>query len=176
MNEKLTFDDLAQQYDHLESRTQMENGRRVTRFISYVHTRRGNVERSQWQSMVRELIREAGEEELFQQLLEWTGERTLWLKTEKERENYALELHASRIFDKEEWVDFVPFNRKYRPGRLTSAGLVPVEADCCGKEFITTFAQIQNGIGTVCCPYCGRFSNYKMKGNENKNGCGKEKG
>ena len=99
MNEKLTFDDLAQQYDHLESRTQMENGRKVTRFISYVHTRQGNIERSQWQSMVRELIREAGEEELFQQLLEWTRERILWLKTEKERKTYALELHASRIFD-----------------------------------------------------------------------------
>ena len=176
MNEKLTFDDLAQQYDHLESRTQMENGRKVTRFISYVHTRQGNVERSQWQSMVRELIREAGEEELFQKLLEWTGERTLWLKTEKERENYALELHASRIFDKEEWVDFVPFNRKYRPARLASVGLVPVVADCCGKEFITTLAQIQNDIGAVRCPYCGRFSNYKKKGNEDKNECNKEKG
>ena len=176
MNEKLTFDDLARQYDHLESRTQMENGRKVTRFISYVHTRQGNVERSQWQSMVRELIREAGEEELFQKLLEWTGERTLWLKTEKERENYALELHALRIFDKEEWVDFVPFNRKYRPARLASVGLVPVVADCCGKEFITTLAQIQNDIGTVRCPYCGRFSNYKKKGNEDKNECNKEKG
>ena len=154
----------------------MENGRKVTRFISYVHTRRGNVERSQWQSMVRELIREAGEEELFQQLLEWTGERTLWLKTEKERENYALELHASRIFDKEEWVDFVPFNRKYRPARLASVGLVPVVADCGGKEFITTLAQIQNDIGTVSCPYCGRFSNYKKKGNEDKDECNKEEG
>ena len=127
-------------------------------------------------AMVRELIQEAGEEELFQQLLEWIRERILWLKTEKERENYALELHASRIFDKEEWVDFVPFNRKYRPDRLTSAGLVPVEADCCGKEFITTLAQIQNGIGTVCCPYCGRFSNFKKKGNEDKDECNKEKG
>ena len=127
-------------------------------------------------AMVRELIQEAGEEELFQQLLEWIRERILWLKTEKERENYALELHASRIFDKEEWVDFVPFNRKYRPDRLTSAGLVPVEADCCGKEFITTLAQIQNGIGTVCCPYCGRFSNFKKKGNEDKDECKKEEG
>ena len=176
MNEKLTFDDLAHQYEHLESRTQMENGRKVTRFISYVHTRQGNVERSQWQSMVRELIREAGEEELFQQLLEWTRERIPWFKTEKESENYALELHALRLFDKEEWVEFVPFNRKYRPDRLTSAGLVPVEADCCGKEFITTLAQIQNGIDTVRCPYCGRFSNFIKKGNEDKDECNKEEG
>ena len=176
MNEKLTFDDLAQQYDHLESRTQMENGRKVTRFISYVHTCQGNVERSQWQSMVRELIREAGEEELFQQLLEWTRERIPWFKTEKELENYALELHASRIFDKEEWVDFVPFNRKYRPDRLASAGLVPVVADCCGKKFITTLAQLQNVTGKVRCPYCGRFSNYKMKGTEDKDECNKEEG
>ena len=176
MYEKMTFDDLAPGIVRLQSVTRKEKGRKIDYFIRYVDTRRGYIEMSKWQSMVRELIRETGEEELFQQLLEWTRERIPWLKTEKERENYALAQHASRIFDKEEWVDFVTFNRKYRPARLASAGLVPVEADCCGKEFITTLAQIQNGIGTVCCPYCGRFSNYKMKGTEDKNGCVKEKG
>ena len=99
MNEKLTFDDLAPGVVWLQSVTRREKGRKIDYFISYVDTRRGYIEMSKWQSMVRELIREAGEEELFQQLLEWTRERILWLKTEKERKTYALELHASRIFD-----------------------------------------------------------------------------
>ena len=176
MNEKLTFEDLAPGIDTLQCATRFEKGRKINYFISYVNTRRGNIEMSQWQSMVRGLIRETGEEELFQQLLEWVKEEMNVSKSEKERENYALRLHASRIFDREEWVDFVPFNRKYRPWRLATAGLVPVVADCCGKEFITTLAQLQNVMGKVRCPYCGRFSNYKMKGTEDKDECNKEEG
>lgn len=176
VEEQMTFAELAPQYDVMRGVTKVKNGRKDSALISYVKIRAGEIERQQWQGMVRELIRETGEEELFQYLLEWTRERILWLKTEKERENYALELHTSRIFDDEDWVGFVPFNRKYRPERFASAGLASVTTECCGKECITTLTQLKNGNGVVCCPFCGRFSAYKMmKGKGNRNGCNEEK-
>ena len=35
-----------------------------------------------------------------------------------------LQLHVDRIFDHPRWVDFVPFNRQYRPEILQTAHLV----------------------------------------------------
>lgn len=176
MEERVTFAELVPQYDVMRGVTMVKNGRKDSVLIGYVKTRAGEIERQQWQSMVRELIRGAGEEELFLHLLEWTKENTPWLRTEREQQNYALELHVSRIFDDENWVGFVPFNRKYRQERLASAGLVSVTTECCGKECITTLTQLKNGNGVVCCPFCGRFSKYKMmKGKDDRNGRNEEK-
>ena len=163
VEEQVTFAELAPQYDVVRGVTKVKNGRKDSVLISYVKTRAGEIERQRWQSMVRELIRDAGEEDLFQHLVDWTMDHAHWLRTERDRENYALELHASRIFDDEKWVGFVPFNRMYRPERLASAGLVSVTTECCGKECITTLSQIESGNGVICCPYCGRFSAYFTK-------------
>lgn len=176
MNEQRTFEELAPEYGVERGFTQMKNGRKTSFLVSYVKTRSGEIERRQWRSMVRGLIQDAGEEDLFQHLMDWIKDHALWLKTEKDQQNYALELHASRIFDNEDWVGFVPFNRKYRPERLASAGLTAVKTDCCGKECITTLTQVKNGNGVVCCPFCGRFSTYTMmKGTEERNGHNEEK-
>ena len=176
VEEQVTFAELAPQYDVMRGVTKVKNERKESVMISYVKTRAGEIERQQWQGMVRKLICDAGEEDLFLHLLEWTKEKTHWLRTERDQQNYALELHASRIFDNEDWVGFVPFNRKYRPERLASAGLASVTTECCGKECITTLAQLKNGNGVVCCPFCGRFSKYKlMKGTDDRNGCNEEK-
>ena len=69
MEEQMTFAELAPQYDVMRSVTKVKNGRKDSVLISYVKIRAGEIERQQWQSMVRELIRGAGEEELFLQLL-----------------------------------------------------------------------------------------------------------
>jgi len=70
-----------------------------------------------WETLVRDLIHRSGEDELLNSLIAWL-EATPWLRTTRDKELYALELHAGRIFDNPDWVDYVEFNRKYRPDKL----------------------------------------------------------
>lgn len=70
-----------------------------------------------WETLVRDLIHRSGEDELLNSLIAWL-EATPWLRTKRDKELYALELHAGRIFDNPDWVDYVAFNRKYRPDKL----------------------------------------------------------
>ena len=82
-----------------------------------VMTGLGDLEFPVWETLVRDLIHRSGEDELLNSLIAWL-EGTPWLRTKREVELYALELHADRIFDNPDWVDYVTFNRKYRPGIL----------------------------------------------------------
>ena len=77
----------------------------------------GDLEFPVWETLVRDLIHRSGEDELLNSLITWL-EATPWLRTECDKELYALELHAGRIFDNPDWVDYVSFNRKYRPDKL----------------------------------------------------------
>lgn len=62
-----------------------------------------------------QLIERSGEQELFEQLLDWVTEHIPYLHTKKERHNEAVILMSYRMFDEPKWVDYVEFNRKYRP-------------------------------------------------------------
>jgi len=70
-----------------------------------------------WETLIRDLIYRSGEDELLNALIVWLV-ATPWLRTEYDKELYALELHAGRIFDNPDWVDYIEFNRKYRPDKL----------------------------------------------------------
>ena len=75
----------------------------------------------------------------------------------------ALQLHISRIFDNPRWVNFIPFNREYRPEVLEHANLVTVINECCGKPGEVTQEQIDGACtGTVACPHCGRWSSFSI--------------
>ncbi len=82
-----------------------------------VMTGLGDLEYPVWETLVRDLIHRSGEDELLNALIVWL-EGTPWLRTKRDKELYALELHAGRIFDNPDWVDYVEFNRKYRPDKL----------------------------------------------------------
>lgn len=74
----------------------------------------GDIEVSVWMQIVEYLIRKANEIELYNNLLEWVTDTMKWSENEIERKKYSLELHAARIFDNREWVDYIAFNKKYR--------------------------------------------------------------
>lgn len=76
----------------------------------------GDIEKSVWQQIVRILIKRENETELFQNLKSWLKDSKIVFRDENELDDYALQLHAERMFDCAEWVDFVGFNTKYRPG------------------------------------------------------------
>ena len=82
-----------------------------------VMTGLGDLEFPVWETLVRDLIHRSGEDELLNSLIVWL-EGAPWLRTKRDKELYALELHAGRIFDSPDWVDYVAFNRQYRPDKF----------------------------------------------------------
>lgn len=88
--------------------------------------------------MVKDVIQREGEQKLYQQLLQHLKDHNYAKESNKELEFKALQLHASRIFDNEAWVDFLKFNRKYRPEIALAARLVWIVPECCKKPGETT--------------------------------------
>lgn len=74
----------------------------------------GDILEADWFALARFIIERDGEQNLFAGLLEYT-KSCAWLHSKEEREDYALQLHMSRIFDNAEWVAYQEFNRTYRP-------------------------------------------------------------
>ena len=104
---------------------------RVYGFRSGVQCDLGDIEKSEWVRMVKEHISRQGEDELHQQLLQHLKDQNYAKESRAEIEFKALQYHAARIFDNEEWVDYIRFNQQYRPGVIGTARLVPIIPDCC---------------------------------------------
>lgn len=90
-------------------------GDKKTRYRNGCMTAIGDIEKSVWQQVVRELIIRESETELFKNLKCWLKDSKMVFRDDNELEDYALDLHATRIFDCPEWVGYVDFNTKYRP-------------------------------------------------------------
>ena len=75
----------------------------------------GDIEINLWCELMKELIVQNGDSELFRQLFEWIQNCPPAGSTRQNREQYALRYFSLNLFDNENWVDFVPFNQKYRP-------------------------------------------------------------
>ena len=102
---------------------------KVTTYRRGVMTEIGDIEESVWMQIVEFLIKKSHESELYHNLFEWIKERSKWCASETERREYALRLHASRIFDDQEWVDYRAFNAKYRPSIIEDQ-----QKNCCGGK------------------------------------------
>lgn len=81
----------------------------------------GDIESAQWEEMVKCLIERSEEQTLQENLLTWVKENCPWLHNQKQQELYSLLLHASRIFDRKDWVHYEKFNKRYRPEMLQDA-------------------------------------------------------
>lgn len=78
----------------------------------------GDIEENLWYELMKELIDQNGDTELFNQLLAWYQDSSVAGRTKKEKEHYVLECFSHRLFDCESWVDYVAFNQKHRPEAL----------------------------------------------------------
>ena len=92
-------------------------GRKHSDYRFGAQTEIGDIEISVWEAAMHRLIRNSGEEALYQALLVWVEADTPWLHTKRERELYALELHSARIFELPEWVAKQEFEENYMPKR-----------------------------------------------------------
>lgn len=113
---EITFADIRKKYGTGRAFTvRNSQGDKKTRYRNGCMTEIGDIEESVWQQVVRNLIIRENETELFRNLKRWAKDTRMPFRDDKELENYALELHAARIFDCPEWVGYVEFNEKYRP-------------------------------------------------------------
>ena len=161
----LTFADLRCQYQTGRSYVISGTGRnRIYGYRTGIQCAIGDIEKSEWCQMVQELIREKGEQELYEQLLQHLKYQNYARKSFKELEFYALQLHANRIFDNKSWVDFVKFNRKYRPEIASSTRLIWITSECCKRpgEITQAMMDCHSHDNRVCCPHCGRWAHYKI--------------
>lgn len=160
---KLEFEDLRWKYGTFQSVSTGSGCDKKYRSWSGVKTRIGEIEESVWYQAAEKLIRGKGEQELLGYLTQWCSERNFLKESAGEIRKKALQLHVDRIFDHPRWVDFVPFNRQYRPEILQTAHLVTVVNECCQKPGVVTQEQIDaSDNGTVACPCCGRWSPFRV--------------
>lgn len=142
-----------------------EGKNRVYGYRNGVQCNLGDIERSEWVKMVKHAIQMAGEQELFTHLLDYLDEHNHSKEASKELEFQALQMHAARLFDNEEWVDFLEFNQKYRPNIIVSTMIVRVKPDCCKKVGTITKAMLDahsKPDDLICCPHCGRWTHFKV--------------
>ena len=114
---------------------------------------------------MQEVIAQAGEKNLHQQLVQFVLDTFAWCRTKPEAEKEALELHAARIFDNEEWVDYMAVNRKYRPEVLQTAHLRRVMPECCKQPGMVPQRMVDKGSRgdrMICCPICGRWTAFTV--------------
>lgn len=162
---ELTFEDLRIHYGTGRAYTISGKGRdRVMGYRVGMQCNLGDIEVSEWIAMVKELIVQSGEQELYEQLYTHMKEHNYRKATRSELEQEVLELHAARIFDDPLWVDFIPFNKRFRPQVLQSVRLIWVKNTCCRKpgQVTQVLLEAQAGRDTICCPYCGRWTEFEI--------------
>ena len=121
----------------------------------------GDLEESDWIQRATALIEQFGEQQLYDNLLLWHGEHNYTKSTAKELRMQTLQSYVMRIFDSPAWVDYIPWNRRFRPGFLDESRLIWIETECCHSPDQVTQEQINKAYDNrVCCPHCGRFSAY----------------
>ena len=159
-----TFDDLRMHFR--TGRSYVISGTGRDRKYGYRHgvmCNLGDLEESDWLQQMKDLIHRSGEDELHEQLLQWCRENNFAKETEKDLRLRAIELHASRIFDNERWVDYIAFNRRYRPEVIDPSRLRWIRTACCNKPAQTTIRLIEEIYDKrTCCPICGRWSFFEV--------------
>ncbi|HBN86420.1 MAG TPA: hypothetical protein DDZ89_21585 [Clostridiales bacterium] len=160
--EHLTFSDISPRYGTGQAITHGSGRGKSYSYRNGVSTHIGDIEESIWCKIVNLLICKYGELELHKQLRTWVKDKYLWIKRDDDLTREALELHARRIFDCPEWVDYIPFNRQYRPETLENANIIRVICSCCNQAGDVTQEQINRSNGCVHCPACGRWSEFRV--------------
>lgn len=89
----------------------------------------GDILDADWFALARFIIERDGKQDLYNGLVEYAS-GCAWLRSKSEREEYALDLHMSRIFDNRDWVGYLEFNKKHRPHVLQDDGKGAARCEC----------------------------------------------
>lgn len=94
---------------------QTRNGKRVetTRGMSYIPTRSGKIEKDKWLSLIEKAAEREGKLELLARIDD-SCRRLAWLKTDKDRHEYALGILCSGAYLY--WPEWKETEKEMKPG------------------------------------------------------------
>lgn len=163
LKSEMSFADLHCHFQTGRSYVISGTGRnRVYGYRTGVQCNLGDIERGDWIQMVKDVIHQSGEQELYDQLLQHLKDQNHAKESRLELEFKALELHAARIFDNELWVDYLQFYSKYRPEIINSARLILIIPECCRRPGYLTQARYLQDQKYNHCPHCGRWAKISL--------------
>lgn len=74
------------------------NKKEVLAFAETYETHAGNFNPERWVEIMRECVAASGSEKLLQRIIDHVKVNCVWLKKDVEREGYALEILAGRVY------------------------------------------------------------------------------
>lgn len=80
-----------------------------------VQTEIGDIREDLWNQLAEQAIGLLGETCLLEALETWCREMGHYPRYGFDLHKVSLEIHSNQIFDGEEWIDYIPFNRRFRP-------------------------------------------------------------
>lgn len=92
-------------------------------------TNLGDILEADWIALAQYIIERDREQSLYEGLVEY-AKTCAWLRSKTECEEYALQLHMSRIFDNVEWVGYQEFNKNHRPELLRGTKKGEAQNEC----------------------------------------------
>lgn len=140
---------------------------RTYRYRRGVLTDLGDIEEGLWYQLAEAVAKRCNEQELVEAHYEWEKVHNYTNSPRSQLRLDAMHSYINGLHDRPDWVDYIPFNRKYRPHVLEQAHIVTVINTCCGKPGEVTQEQIDRaGQGRIACPHCGRWSPFVICGED----------
>ena len=84
--------------------TRIGTRRAVTKFQETFWTNAGEFTQDKWYEIARSCVDSSGSGKLFARIVEHCRSNCVWLKTDKDREEYALNILVGRVY--RHWKDF----------------------------------------------------------------------
>lgn len=126
----------------------------------------GDIRADVWYELAKMLINREYDGWLTDALEEWytyLSHKYNHNVSKKEVWNDSMSGTISRIYDRESWVYYIPFNRKYRPHVLNGKTFLTTLSSCCNKPGQIP-REVNHFSGRYYCPHCGRWSEAKILG------------
>lgn len=114
--DSLTFNNLRVKYECGQSYTVFGSGRnKVKGYRRSIMTEIGEIEISDWEELMKDLIIRSEEWSLQEQLRCWCRDNCYFLHSEEAVAEYSLRFHSHRIFEHVKWKGYEQFYREYYP-------------------------------------------------------------
>ena len=98
---------------HLQ-RYKDKNDNKVELSISEIVTPSGIFLKDEWVKLIYQYMDDKNESYIFDMLMEYVRKECLWINTNEDANNLALDLYSNRIWEKSNWVEFEKFNMELK--------------------------------------------------------------
>jgi len=127
-----------------------------------VQTQIGDIREDLWYQLAEQVIGLHGETWLLEALEVWCREEMHYPRYGFDLHKEALELHSHRIFDSEGWIDYIAFNRRFRPEVVEGRRFPRIRVGCCDREISEATEEMLERRDVAPCPKCGAFRSYEV--------------